>query len=50
MEVFIREIAAKNLTDEVLKNLEESPEFVLKWKEDSVEIWYHTIEEKLNDQ
>jgi hypothetical protein len=40
---FFREIASKNLTQELMANLEqENATFV--WKEDSVEIWVPTQE------
>lgn len=40
---FIREIAANNLTQSYLTNLEQEGAFLV-WKEDSVEIWIKTEE------
>ena len=40
---FLREIPAENLTDEKLAALEKVG-YVLKWKDDSVEVWANTSE------
>lgn len=36
---FIREIAEKNITDQILEQFSNEKEYKLIWKEDSVEVW-----------
>ncbi len=37
-ETFIREISLEKITDKLIKDYEDKG-FILKWKEDSVEVW-----------
>lgn len=46
--VFLREIPIEKLTDQVMATYEHG-QFVLKWKEDSVEVWVD-VDSKTNDK
>lgn len=41
---FLREVTIDNLTPEML-SIEKQGDFTLKWKENTIEIWYQTNDE-----